>query len=204
MDWLTTTDHKKIGIMYLVNSYFWFGVAGLLAVFIRAELAQPGTQYFEEQPYNGLFTMHGTTMIFLFIIPILAGFGNYIVPLQIGALDMAFPRVNALSFWMLPLAGIVLFSSYALGGPADAGWTQYAPLSEGVGSQGNSIGIDLWIVALLLVGTASILGAVNFITTIFNMRAPGMTMFRMPLFTWTVLVTCCWCCWPPRCSPAPW
>ena len=188
-DWLTTTDHKKIGIMYLVNSYFWFGVAGLLAVFIRAELAQPGTQFFGEERYNQLFTMHGTTMIFLFIIPILAGFGNYIVPLQIGALDMAFPRVNALSFWMLPLAGIVLYSSYLLGGPADAGWTQYAPLSEGVGAQGNSIGIDLWIVALLLVGTASILGAVNFITTIFNMRAPGMTMFRMPLFTWTILVT---------------
>jgi len=187
--WLTTTDHKKIGIMYLVNSYFWFAVAGLLAVFIRAELAEPGTQFFGEERYNQLFTMHGTTMIFLFIIPILAGFGNYIVPLQIGALDMAFPRVNALSFWMLPLAGITLYSSYLLGGPADAGWTQYAPLSEGVGAQGNSIGIDLWIVALLLVGTASILGAVNFITTIFNMRAPGMTMFRMPLFTWTILVT---------------
>jgi cytochrome c oxidase subunit 1 len=187
--WLTTTDHKKIGIMYLVNSYFWFAVAGLRAVFIRAELAEPGTQFFGEERYNQLFTMHGTTMIFLFIIPILAGFGNYIVPLQIGALDMAFPRVNALSFWMLPLAGITLYSSYLLGGPADAGWTQYAPLSEGVGAQGNSIGIDLWIVALLLVGTASILGAVNFITTIFNMRAPGMTMFRMPLFTWTILVT---------------
>jgi cytochrome c oxidase subunit 1 len=189
VQWLTTTDHKKIGIMYLVNSYFWFAVAGLLAVFIRVELAQPGTQYFGEQRYNELFTMHGTTMIFLFIIPILAGFGNYIVPLQIGALDMAFPRVNALSFWMLPLAGIVLFSSYALGGPADAGWTQYAPLSEGIGAQGNSIGTDLWIVALLLVGASSILGSVNFITTIFNMRAPGMTMFRMPIFTWTVLVT---------------
>ncbi|HEV3462768.1 MAG TPA: cytochrome c oxidase subunit I [Actinomycetota bacterium] len=188
-DWLTTTDHKKIGIMYLVNSYFWFGVAGLLAVFIRAELAQPETQFFAEQRYNELFTMHGTTMIFLFVIPMLAGFGNYIVPLQIGALDMAFPRVNALSFWLLPLGGIVLFSSYFLGGPADAGWTQYTPLSEGVGAQGNSIGTDLWIVSLLLVGTASILGAVNFITTIFNMRAPGMTMFRMPLFTWTILVT---------------
>jgi cytochrome c oxidase subunit 1 len=189
VQWLTTTDHKKIGIMYLVNSYFWFTVAGLLAVFIRAELAQTGTQFFGEERFNQLFTMHGTTMIFLFIIPILAGFGNYIVPLQIGALDMAFPRVNALSFWMLPLAGVVLFSSYALGGPADAGWTQYAPLSEGIGAQGNAIGTDLWIVALLLVGASSILGSVNFITTIFNMRAPGMTMFRMPLFTWTILVT---------------
>jgi cytochrome c oxidase subunit I len=189
VQWLTTTDHKKIGIMYLVNSYFWFTVAGLLAVFIRAELAQTGTQFFGEERFNQLFTMHGTTMIFLFIIPILAGFGNYIVPLQIGALDMAFPRVNALSFWMLPLAGVVLFSSYALGGPPDAGWTQYAPLSEGIGAQGNAIGTDLWIVALLLVGASSILGSVNFITTIFNMRAPGMTMFRMPLFTWTILVT---------------
>jgi cytochrome c oxidase subunit 1 len=189
VQWLTTTDHKKIGIMYLVNSYIWFAVAGLLAVFIRVELAEPGTQFFGEQRYNELFTMHGTTMIFLFIIPILAGFGNYIVPLQIGALDMAFPRVNALSFWMLPLGGIVLFSSYLLGGPADAGWTQYTPLSEGIGAQGNSIGTDLWIVALLLVGASSILGSVNFITTIFNMRAPGMTMFRMPIFSWTVLVT---------------
>jgi cytochrome c oxidase subunit I len=189
VQWLTTTDHKKIGIMYLVNSYIFFAVAGLLAVFIRVELADTGTQFFSEQRYNELFTMHGTTMIFLFIIPILAGFGNYIVPLQIGALDMAFPRVNALSFWMLPLAGIVLFSSYLLGGPADAGWTQYTPLSEGIGAQGNSIGTDLWVVALLLVGTSSILGAVNFITTIFNMRAPGMTMFRLPLFTWTMLVT---------------
>jgi cytochrome c oxidase subunit I len=189
VQWLTTTDHKKIGIMYLVNSYFWFTVAGLLAVFIRAELAQTGTQFFGEERFNQLFTMHGTTMIFLFIIPILAGFGNYIVPLQIGALDMAFPRVNALSFWMLPLAGITLYSSYLLGGPADAGWTQYAPLSEGIGAQGNAIGTDLWIVALLLVGASSILGSVNFITTIFNMRAPGMTMFRMPLFTWTILVT---------------
>ena len=190
MAWLTTTDHKKIGVMYLVNSYFWFALAGLAAVFIRAELAEPGTQFFDQERYNELFTMHGTTMIFLFIIPILAGFGNYVVPLQIGALDMAFPRVNALSFWMLPLAGVVLFSGYLLGGPADAGWTEYPPLSEGVGAvNAASIGTDLWIVALLLVGTSSILGAVNFITTIFNMRAPGMTMFRMPMLVWTVLVT---------------
>src|SRR5436190_20494344 len=186
--WLTTTDHKKIGIMYLVNSYFWFGVAGLLAVFIRAELAEPGTQFFGEERYNELFTMHGTTMIFLFIIPMLAGFGNYIVPLQIGALDMAFPRVNALSFWMLPLAGIALFSGYLTGGAACAGWTEYPVVSlQPCGS--STAGTDLWIVALLLVGTSSILGAVNFITTIFNMRTPGMTMFRMPLFTWTMLVT---------------
>ena len=169
-----------------MNSYFWFGVAGLLAVFIRAELAEPGTQFFGEERYNQLFTMHGTTMIFLFIIPILARFGNYIVPLRSRPGHGAGQRPVVLD---AALAGVVLYSGYLLGGPADAGWTQYAPLSEGVGAQGNSIGIDLWIVALLLVGTASILGAVNFITTIFNMRAPGMTMFRMPLFTWTILVT---------------
>src|SRR5215204_2289199 len=151
--WLTTTDHKKIGIMYLVNSYLWFGVAGLLAVFVRAELAEPGTQFFGEERYNQLFTMHGTTMIFLFIIPILAGFGNYIVPLQIGALDMAFPRVNALSFWMLPLAGIVLYSSYLLGGPADAGWTSYAPLSLDKPLHAPGAGQDLWIMGLVLIGT---------------------------------------------------
>src|ERR687896_1481882 len=130
-DWLTTTDHKKIGIMYLVNSYFWFAVAGLLAVFIRAELASPGTQFFAEQRYNELFTMHGTTMIFLFIIPILAGFGNYVVPLQIGAPDMAFPRINALSFWLLPLGGLMIFSGYLFGGAAAEGWTGYAPLTSG-------------------------------------------------------------------------
>ncbi len=190
-EWLTTTDHKKIGIMYLVNSYIFFGVAGLLAMFIRTELAQPGTQFFNEQQFNELFTMHGTTMIFLFVIPILAGFANYIVPLQIGALDMAFPRVNALSFWMLPLGGVILYSGYLVGGTACAGWTEYPPLSEQgcTGATSGGIGADLWIVALLLIGTSSILGAVNFITTIFNMRAPGMTMFRMPMFCWTVLVT---------------
>src|SRR5919108_4758525 len=127
--WLTTTDHKKIGIMYLVNSYFWFAVAGLMAVFIRSELARPGEQFFDSAQYNQLFTMHGTTMIFLFVIPMLAGFGNYIVPLQIGALDMAFPRVNALSLWMLPLSGILLYSGYLVGSVANAGWTSHAPLS---------------------------------------------------------------------------
>ena len=190
LEWLTTTDHKKIGIMYLVNSYFFFLVAGALAVFMRTELAASGEQFFDAEQFNQLFTMHGTAMIFLFVIPMLAGFGNYLIPLQIGALDMAFPRVNALSFWLLPLGGITIFAGYLTGGAADAGWTQYPPLSEGIGSPNpSSLGVDLWIVGLLLVGTSSILGAVNFITTIFNMRAPGMTMFRMPMLVWTVLVT---------------
>src|ERR671921_1530023 len=187
--WLTTTDHKKIGIMYLVNSYFWFGVAGLLAVFVRAELAEPGTQFFGEERYNQLFTMHGTVMIFLFIIPILAGFGNYIVPLQIGAPDMAFPRINALSFWMLPLGGILLLAGFLTGGAAAAGWTSYPPLSLDGPLRSPGAGQDLWIVSLILIGTSSILGAINFLVTIFKMRAPGMTLFRMPIMVWTVLVT---------------
>src|SRR5919198_658673 len=133
--------------------------------------------------------MHGTVMIFLFIIPILAGFANFVVPLQIGAPDMAFPRINALSFWMLPLGGILMFSGFFTGGAAAAGWTSYAPLSEDrpLGMTGS--GEDLWLVGLILIGTSSILGAVNFLVTIFKMRAPGMTMFRLPILVWTVLVT---------------
>jgi cytochrome c oxidase subunit 1 len=191
-EWLTTTDHKKIGILYVVNSFIFFLLAGLLALGVRAELAQPGLQYLtDERLYNQLFTMHGTVMIFLFIIPILAGFGNYVVPLQIGAPDMAFPRINALSFWMLPLGGVLLFSGFLAGGAAEAGWTSYPPLSEdrvgGLSSSGP--GQDLWLVGLVLIGTSSILGAINFLVTIFKMRAPGMTMFRVPILVWTVLVT---------------
>jgi cytochrome c oxidase subunit 1 len=190
--WVTTTDHKKIGILYVVNSFIFFLLAGLLALGVRAELAQPGLQYLtDERLYNQLFTMHGTVMIFLFIIPILAGFGNYVVPLQIGAPDMAFPRINALSFWMLPLGGVLLFSGFLAGGAAEAGWTSYPPLSEdrvgGLSSSGP--GQDLWLVGLVLIGTSSILGAINFLVTIFKMRAPGMTMFRIPILVWTVLVT---------------
>src|SRR3954465_9862029 len=129
-EWLTTTDHKKIGIMYLVNSMIFFFIAGLLALGVRTELAQPGLQFVTDLQYNELFTMHATFMIFLFVIPILAGFGNYVVPLQIGAPDMAFPRINALSLWMLPLGGILLLLSFVTGGSSPAGWTSYAPLSE--------------------------------------------------------------------------
>ncbi len=188
--WLTTTDHKRIGILYLVNSFLFFFVGGVLALGVRVELAAPGLQLVTDDViYNQLFTMHGTLMLFLFIIPILAGFGNYLVPLHLGAPDMAFPRINALSFWLLPLGGIVMLSGFLLGGAAQAGWTSYAPLSEDrpLGSQGP--GQDVWIAGLVLVGTASILGAINFMVTIFKMRAPGMTLFRMPIFVWTVLVT---------------
>jgi cytochrome c oxidase subunit 1 len=188
-DWVTTTDHKKIGILYVINSFLFFFIGGLLALGVRVELAQPGLQFVTDQTYNELFTMHATFMIFLFVIPMLAGFGNYIVPLQIGAPDMAFPRINALSFWMLPLGGILLLLSFVTGGAAAAGWTSYAPLSEDRPLAAVGAGQDLWIVALVLIGTSSILGAVNFLVTIFKMRAPGMTLFRMPIMTWTVLVT---------------
>jgi cytochrome c oxidase subunit 1 len=189
-EWATTTDHKKIGILYVVNSFIFFLLAGLLALGVRTELAQPGLQFLhDEGVYNQLFTMHGTVMIFLFIIPVLVGFGNYVVPLQIGAPDMAFPRINALSFWLLPLGGILMFSGFFTGGAAAAGWTSYSPLAQDrpLGMQGS--GEDLWIVGLILIGTASILGAVNFLVTIFKMRAPGMTLFRMPILVWTILVT---------------
>ncbi len=185
LDWLTTVDHKKIGILYIANSFLFFFAAGILALLIRSELAIPGIQFLDQATYNQAFTMHGTIMLFLFIIPALSGFGNYIVPLQLGAPDMAFPRINALSFWLLPLGGLLIFSGYLFGGAAAEGWTGYAPLTN----RAEGVGTDLWIVGLTLVGTASILGAVNFIATIFKMRAPGMTLFRMPIFVWTVLVT---------------
>ena len=189
-EWLTTTDHKKIGILYLVNSFIFFFIGGLFALGVRTELAQPGLQILnDELLYNQLFTMHGTVMIFLFIIPVLVGFGNYVVPLQIGAPDMAFPRINALSFWMLPLAGVLLLMGFVTGGAAQAGWTSYSPLAQDRPLSSTGPGEDLWIMALTLIGTSSILGGINFLVTIFKMRAPGMTMFRMPILVWTVLVT---------------
>jgi cytochrome c oxidase subunit 1 len=183
--WLTTTDHKKIGIMYVINSFVFFFIGGLLALGVRSELAQPGLQFLTDTQYNEFFTMHATFMIFLFVIPMLAGFGNYIVPLQIGAPDMAFPRINALSLWMLPLAGILLLMGFVTGGTAAAGWTSYAPLSEDHPLAATGYGQDLWIVALVLIGTSSILGSINFLVTMFKMRAPGMTLFRMPIMVWS-------------------
>ncbi len=186
-DWLTTTDHKKIGILYFFNSLLLFLVGGVLALAVRTELAQPGLQVMDESTYNQMFTMHASVMIFWVVIPFLAGFGNYLTPLMIGAPDMAFPRINALSFWLLPLSALIAILGFPLGGAADNGWTSYSPLAQEKYAPG--IGTDLWIIALLLVGTSSILGAVNFLVTIFKMRAPGMTLFRMPIFVWTILVT---------------
>jgi cytochrome c oxidase subunit 1 len=183
--WLTTTDHKKIGILYLVNSFAFFGFAGALAMLIRTQLAQPNNTVLSVQAFNETFTMHGTLMIFLVILPLLSGFGNYFVPLQIGALDMAFPRVNALSFWLLPVGGLTIIAGYLTkGGPAAAGWTNYVPLAL----QGGT-GEDLWILGLMVVGTSSLLGAINFIVTVLRLRAPGMSMTRVPIFTWATLST---------------
>jgi cytochrome c oxidase subunit 1 len=183
--WLTTTDHKKIGIMYLFNSFTFFAIAGGMAMLMRTQLMKPDNDLLSAQAYNETFTMHGTIMIFLVILPLFSGFGNYIVPLQIGALDMAFPRVNALSFWLLPVGGLTVLSGFFTpGGAAAAGWTNYVPLAlqEGTGE-------DLWILGLAIVGTSSLLGAINFIVTIVRLRAPGMSMSRVPIFTWATLGT---------------
>ncbi len=186
--WLTTVDHKKIGIMYVVTALVFFILSGLLALMMRLELASPGADYLTADQYNQFFTMHGTAMIFLFVVPILVGVGNYIVPLQIGARDMAFPQLNALSYWMFLFAGLFMYASFLMPfGAAAVGWTAYPPLSANTTlSPGASV--DMWILGLQLAGISSLMGAVNFITTILNMRAPGMTLWRIPVFTWTVLV----------------
>jgi len=183
--WVTTIDHKRIGILYIGTSLVFFLVGGILALLMRAQLATPHEHFVTRNSYNELFTMHGTTMIFLFVVPILAGFANFLVPLMIGARDMAFPRLNALSYWLYLLGGIVLMSSwFAARGAASAGWYSYVPLSEKFYSPGH--GQDLWILAIHLTSISSILGAINFIVTIHNMRTRGMSWMRLPLFVWTI------------------
>jgi cytochrome c oxidase subunit 1 len=186
LEWLTTVDHKKIGVMYIVTAFSFFLLGGMLALGIRTELAVPGLQFIDESTYNQLFGMHAVVMIFLFVMPMTTGLANYIVPLQIGAADMAFPRINALSFWLLLGGGGLILSAFLFGG-APVGWTMYAPLST-TGSEGIT-GVDLLILGLILAGTSSLLGAINFMVTIFRMRAPGMTLLRLPMFGWTTLVT---------------
>ncbi|MGI9119433.1 MAG: cytochrome c oxidase subunit I [Acidimicrobiales bacterium] len=184
--WLTTVDHKKIGIMYGFTAMCFFAIGGLEALLIRAQLAQPNGQVVSPEVYNQLFTMHGTTMIFLVVMPMLAAFANFLIPLMIGARDVAFPRLNALSFWVFLLGGLFLYSSFFLGGAPDNGWFNYAPNSGVAYSPGH--GIDFWILGLQITGIASLLGAVNLITTCLNLRAPGMTLMRMPVFVWMALV----------------
>jgi cytochrome c oxidase subunit 1 len=188
VNWVTSTDHKLIGYMYLVTSVMWFFIAGLMALAIRAELAVPGMQIVSLEQYNQLFTMHGTIMLFLFATPLFVGFGNVIMPLQIGAPDVAFPRLNMFGYWLFLFGGLIVIAGFFTpGGAASFGWFAYAPLSNAVNSP--EVGADLWLLGLVLGGLGTILGSVNFITTIFTMRAPGMTMFRMPVFTWAILIT---------------
>ena len=184
---LTTTDHKMLGIMYIVSCFIFFFIGGLMALLIRAELFFPGMQFLSNEQFNQLFTMHGTVMLLLYGTPIVVGFANYIMPLQIGAPDVAFPRLNALGFWLFAAGGIIMLSGFLTpGGAASFGWTMYMPLADKIHSP--NVGADLWILGVGIGGIGTILGAVNFVTTIICLRAPGMTMFRMPIFTWNVLV----------------
>jgi cytochrome c oxidase subunit 1 len=186
--WLTTVDHKRIGVMYLGSTFFFFLLSGIFALVIRLQLAAPNMKIVDQNVYNELFTMHGTGMIFLFTIPVLLGLGNYIVPLQIGARDMAFPRINALSLWLLIFAGLVMEGGFLIGGTASsASWTAYVPLSTKQFSP--QVGMDIWLFGIALLGISSTVGAVNFLVTIYTMRAPGMTLWRIPMFTWTIIVT---------------
>jgi cytochrome c oxidase subunit I len=185
LGWLTTVDHKRIGILYMVAALIFFCLGGVEALLMRTQLAKPENTFVSPHVYDGLLTMHGTTMIFLFAVPIIAAFANYMIPLMVGARDMAFPRLNALSFWLYLFGGIVLYSSIFFQ-PPTAGWTMYAPLSDNAFIANN--GADAWILMVHLTGLSSILGAINFIATIHNMRAPGMSWRRMPLFVWAILV----------------
>ncbi|ANQ75544.1 MULTISPECIES: aa3-type cytochrome oxidase subunit I [Actinomycetes] len=185
---VTTTDHKTLGLMYLVTSFAFFLIGGLMALIMRSELAIPGMQFLSNEQYNQLFTMHGTIMLLLYATPVVFGFANFVLPLQIGAPDVAFPRLNAFSYWLYLFGALIATGGFVTpGGAADFGWTAYTPLSSAVSSPG--VGADLWIVGLLVSGLGTILGAVNMITTIVCLRAPGMTMFRMPIFTWNIFIT---------------
>ena len=184
-EWLTSTDHKKIGTLYFVQGLFFLGVGGIMAMMIRLQLASPGNDFITQEYYNQFFTLHGTTMIFLAAMPLIAGFANWIVPLQIGAPDLAFPRLNAFSFWLQPVAALLIFTGVFSGGGADTGWTGYAPY---VVSETAHAGVSMWAAGQIMLVASSTLTGINFLTTIAVMRAPGMGWFQMPLFTWSILV----------------
>src|SRR6478609_6921224 len=188
LGYLSTTDPKVLGVMYIVTSFVFFMVGGLLALLMRAELARPGLQFLAPEQYNQLFTMHGTIMLLFYATPVVFGFANYVLPLQIGAPDVAFPRLNALSYWLYVFGALIAISGFFTpGGAAAFGWTAYVPLSGVQNSPG--VGGDLWIMGLAVSGLGTILGAVNMITTVICLRCPGMTMFRLPIFTWNILIT---------------
>ena len=186
--WMTSTDHKKIGISYIVATLAFFVAAGILSLMIRAQLARPDNTLLDAHLYNQVFTLHGTAMIFFVVAPFALGLANYLVPLQIGAPDMAFPRLNATSLWLFIFGGLIVFAGFgAYGGAAATGWSSYAPLSEFM--TGNGAGQDLWICGILLASISSILTAVNLTVTVFLLRAPGMTMWRIPIFSWEMVAT---------------
>jgi cytochrome c oxidase subunit 1 len=186
--WLTTTNHKRVGLLYIVTTLVFFLAGGVMALLIRTELARPGLQFMTKDTYNQLFTIHGTTMIFLFIAPMGLGLANYFLPLQIGAPDMAFPRLNALSYWLFLAGGLtVMLSFLSSSGAAATGWTFYPPLSGATASPGP--GPDMWIMGILLTSASSIMTAVNLMATTFLLRAPGMTMWRLSLFVWNMVIT---------------
>ena len=188
LDLLRTTDHKTIGKMYLVTSFAFFLAGGIMALLIRGELGRPGLQYLSQEQYNQLFTMHGTIMLLFFATPMVFAFANLVLPLQIGAPDVSFPRLNAFSYWLFLFGGLMVMTGFlAPGGAADFGWYAYAPLTNPIHSPG--VGADLWFIGLTVSGLGTILGGVNMITTVITLRAPGMTMFRMPIFTWNILIT---------------
>jgi cytochrome c oxidase subunit I len=188
VSWITSTDHKVIGFMYIITSFIFFLLAGVMALIMRAELARPGLQFVSPEQYNQLFTMHGTLMLLMFATPLFIGFANVIMPLQIGSPDVAFPRMNMLSYYLFLFGSLIVVSGFFTpGGAAAFGWFAYSPLNSIVNSPG--VGSDLWIMGLALSGLGTILGGVNFTTTVLTMRCPGMTMFRMPIFTWNTLVT---------------
>ena len=191
LSWFTTVDHKKIGILYNVTALLFLIAGGVEALLIRLQLAGPNGTLLTASQYNQLFTMHGTTMVFLVGMPLAVGFGNYLVPLMIGARDVAFPRINMLGYWIFLFGGLFLYSSFFLGGAPDGGWFGYTPLTSASMSSGflPGRGPDFWVVGLILLGIGSVTSAVNFIVTILNMRAPGMTLMRMPVFVWMALVT---------------
>src|ERR1700733_6219558 len=192
-EWIVTVDHKRLGIMYIATSLFFFAVAGVLAAFMRAQLAFPNGKVLPPEVFNRLFTMHGTTMVFLVGMPFFAGLANYLVPLMIGARDMAFPRLNAFGYWMFLFGGLLLYFSY-IGGEGlaghgtapDIGWFAYSPLTERAFSRGTST--DYWILSIFVSGIGTTASAINVITTIVSMRCKGMTLGRMPLFVWLMLV----------------
>lgn len=184
--WLATVDHKKLGLMYIIAMLLFFVISGCMAILIRIQLAVPNNHFVSPETFNRLFTMHGTTMVFLVGMPMVAGLGNYLVPLMIGARDMAFPRLNAFGFWAFLFGGLLLYSSYAVGAVPDVGWFGYAPLTSKTFSHGAST--DFWVLGVLLAGFGSIASAINVVATTISLRCPGMTLSKMPMFVWVMLV----------------